>query len=281
MRLMSALPEIVLTASDRMMFLTADNLDTISGEAGGKLRHGFFTRERGVSQGVNAFLNCGFSSGDDERLVLANRSIAMEKLGIPAGSLTTVKQVHGTDVHRVAESVPGPSAIEADALVTDRPGIALGVLSADCAPVLLADAGAGVIGAAHAGWRGTLAGVVDRLVNAMLDMGAEAGRLSAAIGPCIAKPSYEVGPDMRAAFEDVDPEGLPLFEPVSGSDRFHFDLKAYVLSRLRRLGIENALALAEDTFTDEARFFSARRSRNRGEAGFGLLLSAIALDQPS
>jgi YfiH family protein len=254
------------------MYLTAANLEAIPG-----LRHGFFTRDRGVSQGVNAFLNCGFSSGDDERLVLANRAIAMEKLGLPAGALTTVKQVHGTEVHKVMEPAPGPSAVEADALVTDQIGIALGVLSADCAPVLLADAAAGVIGAAHAGWRGALAGVIDRLVEAMIERGARPERMTAAVGPCIAKPSYEVGPDMRADVEQADPEGLVFFEAVPGSDRHHFDLKAYALSRLARLGVENRQALPEDTLTDEARFFSARRSRNRGEDKFGLLLSAIAL----
>ena len=256
------------------MLLTAANLDAVK-----SLRHGFFTRERGVSQGVHGFLNCGFSSQDDERLISANRSIAMDALGVPAGWLTTAKQVHGTDVHRVTEPAPGRSEVEADALVTDRPGIALGVLSADCAPVLIADPSVGVIGAAHAGWRGALAGVVDSLVQAMQGMGADPGRLVAAIGPCIAKPSYEVGPDMRADFEDADPDGLALFEPVAGSDRYLFDLKAYVRSRLTRLGLENLLALPEDTFADEQRFFSARRSRNRGEAGFGLLLSAIALNE--
>ncbi len=254
--------------------LTAANLDAIDGVC-----HGFFTREGGVSQGVNGSLNCGFSSGDDERLVLANRSIAMDRLGVSAGWLTTVKQVHGTMVHRVSAPAPGPSTIEADALVTDRPGIALGVLSADCAPLLLADSEAGVIGAAHAGWRGALAGVADRLVEAMIKMGAEVGRITAAVGPCIAASSYEVGPDMRAAFEKTDPEGLAFFEPVSGSDRHHFDLKAFVLSRLNCLGLENALARPEDTLTDETRFFSARRSRNRGEERFGLLLSAIAMKE--
>jgi hypothetical protein len=256
------------------MMLTAANLD-----ASGSLRHGFFTRERGVSQGVDAFLNCGFGSGDDPRLVLANRAIAMDRLGVPAGWLTTVKQVHGTHVHRVLEPAPGPSTVEADALVTDRPGIALGVLSADCAPVLLADPDAGVIGAAHAGWRGALAGVTDRLVQAMLDLGAGKARLIGAVGPCIAKASYEVGSDMRAAFEDADPCGLDLFEPVAGSDRYLFDLKAYVRSRLERLGLERVEILPEDTAADERRFFSARRSRKRGEERFGLLLSAIALRQ--
>ncbi|MGI9510759.1 MAG: peptidoglycan editing factor PgeF, partial [Geminicoccaceae bacterium] len=220
---------------------------------------------------------CGYSSDDDQRFVLANRSIAMDRLGLPAGCLTTAKQVHGVAVLPVAEPAPGPSSIEADALVTDRPGIALGVLSADCAPLLLADPVAGVIGAAHAGWRGALAGVIESVVEAMLGLGAETERMIAAVGPCIAKPSYEVGPDMRAAFEETDPDGLAWFEPVAGSDRFLFDLKAYAVSRLGRLGLENTVALPVDTHAEEERFFSARRSRNRGEAGFGLLLSAIAL----
>ena len=251
--------------------LTAANLNAL-----GCLRHGFFTREGGASTGVYASLNCGFGNDDDDRRISANRSIAMDRMGLPADALTTVKQVHGTAVHRVTEAAPGAPAVEADALVTDRPGIALGVLSADCAPVLLADPEAGVVGAAHAGWRGALAGVVDRLVEAMAGLGAEAERMAGAVGPCIARESYEVGEDMRAAFEKGDPEGLALFTPEAAGLRF--DLKAYVLSRLARSGVENRLALPDDTHADETRFFSARRSRNRGEPGFGLLLSAIALN---
>lgn len=251
--------------------LTAANLDAI-----GCLRHGFFTREGGASTGIYASLNCGFSNDDDDRRIIANRSIAMDRLGLPANALTTVKQVHGTAVHRARVAVPGKPVIEADALVTDRPGIALGVLSADCAPVLLADTAAGVIGAAHAGWRGALAGVVDRLIEEMMALGAETVRMAGAVGPCIARESYEVGEDMREAFQNADPDGLGLFTHDAAGLRF--DLKAYVLSRLDRLGLENRLALPEDTHADEARFFSARRSRNRRESGFGLLLSAIALD---
>lgn len=256
------------------MMLTAANLDAAS-----DLRHGFFSREGGVSQGVYAALNCGYSGDDDPRHVLANRSIAMDRLGFAAGCLTTVKQVHGITVHEVTAPAPGRSTVEADALVTDRPGIVLGVLSADCAPVLLADPVAGIVGAAHAGWRGALGGVTDSLVQAMRALGAETSRMIGAVGPCIAKSSYEVGPDMRQAFEAGDPEGLAWFEPVAASDRHLFDLKAYALSRLARQGLENTLALFEDTHGDEQRFFSARRSRNRGEPGFGLLLSAIALKE--
>ncbi|MEM8952337.1 MAG: polyphenol oxidase family protein, partial [Pseudomonadota bacterium] len=260
---------------------TAANLAAIE-----QARHGFFTREGGVSAGIYASLNCGFSNDDDDGLVSANRAIAMDRLGLPASSLTTVKQVHGMAVHLVTEAMPGPPSVEADALVTDRPGIALGVLSADCAPLLLVDPDAGVIGAAHAGWRGALLGVADRLVEAMVGLGADTARMVGAVGPCIAKASYQVGPDMRADFERVDPEALNLFEPDSDREPgagsaagLRFDLKAYVLSRLARLGVENREVLSEDTHADEDRFFSARRSRNRGDAGFGLLLSAIALDE--
>lgn len=252
--------------------LTADNLAAIDG-----LLHGFFTREGGVSQGVFASLNCGFSGGDEPDVVATNREFAMKRMGVDPGDLCTVKQVHGTAVHVVRKPSPGASTIEADALVTARPGLAIGVLSADCAPVLAVDPVAGVIGAAHAGWRGALAGVVEAMVEAMVDLGARSDRIAAAIGACIAMPSYEVGPDMFADFERHDPGGIAFFTPIAGGDRLSFDLKAYGLERLARAGVLDRTALADDTLTDETRFFSARRSRNRGEERFGLLLSAIAL----
>ena len=252
--------------------LTADNLAAVDG-----LAHGFLTREGGVSRGVLASLNCGYSGGDDEDVVAENRGIAMERMGITRGSLCTVKQVHGKAVHVARAPNPGPSTTEADAIVTDQPGLAIGVLSADCAPVLAVDSVAGVIGAAHAGWRGALMGVIEAMIQAMTNLGAKPDRISAAIGACIAKPSYEVGPDMLAAFERDDPAAIRLFQPIMGGDKSLFDLKAYGLERLARAGVENRIALPDDTHADEARFFSARRSRNRGEERFGLLLSAIAL----
>lgn len=252
--------------------LTASNL--VETEA---VRHGFFTRKGGVSEGVLASLNCGFSGGDPASVVEANRARAMKVMGVAPDCLCMVKQVHGTVVHIAEASSSGPSIIEADALVTNKTGLAIGVLSADCAPVLAVDPVAGVIGAAHAGWRGALAGVIEAMIERMADLGAKHEQIVAAIGACIAKPSYEVGPDMRAAFEQDDPAGLALFTPIAGSDRFLFDLKAYGLDRLTRAGVRDSLALPEDTMTDEQRFFSARRSRNRGEERFGLLLSAIAL----
>jgi polyphenol oxidase len=252
--------------------LTAASLGAL-----GRVRHGFFTREGGVSEGEFASLNCGYLSGDDVARVETNRARALERLGTTPGSLCTVRQVHGTRVVLAREPKAGRPAIEADALVVDRPGITLGVLCADCAPVLLADPDAGVIGAAHAGWRGALAGVIEATVDAMVERGARRERTVAAIGPCIAQPSYEVGPELRTQFTEADPGSAALFEPHPGSDRLLFDLKAYVLRRLAAAGVEQRTALPDDTHADAARFFSARRSRQRGADRFGLLLSAIAL----
>ena len=251
--------------------LTAASLQTIAG-----VRHGFFTRAGGVSRREFASLNCSYSSGDDADAVATNRERALRRLGLAPASLCTVRQVHGANVVVVREPQPGRPSIEADALVTDRPGIALGVLSADCAPVLLADPDAGVIGAAHAGWRGALAGVIEATVQAMVELGAAPERVRAAVGPCIAQASYEVGPELLSAFTTADPASADLFEPVAGSDRLRLDLKGYVLSRLARAGIAAGTALPHDTHADEARFFSARRTRQRGGERFGLLLSAIA-----
>jgi len=252
--------------------LTAAGLEGLGG-----IRHGFFTRTGGVSEGAFASLNCGYSSGDAALRVEANRARALDRLGLAAASLCTVRQVHGANVVVAREPQPKRPTVEADALVTDRPGIALGVLSADCAPVLLADPDAGVVGAAHAGWRGARAGVIEATVQAMVELGAAPERIHAAIGPCIAQASYEVGPELLCEFTTDDPACADLFEPVAGSDRLRFDLKGYVLSRLARADIAMRAALSDDTHADEARFFSARRTRQRGGERFGLLLSAIAL----
>ena len=252
--------------------LTAANLEGLS-----VVRHGFFTRAGGVSEGEFASLNCGYSSGDDVARVETNRERSLESLGMPPASLCTVRQVHGAHVVIAPQPQPGRPTVRADALVAARPGIALGVLCADCAPVLLVDPEARVIGAAHAGWRGALAGVIEATVGAMVGLGALQSRIRAAIGPCIAQRSYEVGPELLEEFTDEDPGCADLFEPVDGSDRLRFDLKGYVLTRLARAGIEERAALPHDTHADEARFFSARRTRQRGRERFGLLLSAIAL----
>jgi YfiH family protein len=243
----------------------------------GAIRHGFFTRDGGVSEDEFATLNCGYSGGDDPERVERNRALALARLEVAAGSLCTVRQVHRAAVVLAREPQPGRPTEAADALVSDRAGMTLGVLSADCAPVLLADPAAGVIGAAHAGWRGALAGVIEATVRAMTGLGARPERIHAAIGPCIAQASYEVGPDLQAAMLGEDPGAARLFLPVTGSDRLRFDLERYVLRRLARAGVAEREALAQDTFADETRFFSARRTRRRGGERFGLLLSAIAL----
>jgi YfiH family protein len=252
--------------------LSAGNLGLLD-----RVRHGFFTREGGVSGGEFASLNCGYSSGDDVARVEANRSRALERLGTAPASLCTVRQVHGAAVVRARAPQPRRPGVQADALVTDRPHVTLGVLSADCAPVLLADPEAGVIGAAHAGWRGALAGVIEATVEAMVGLGAARARVVAAIGPCIAQPSYEVGPELLTRFTAEDAGCAGLFAPSAGSDRLLFDLKGYVLRRLARAGIEQRTALPDDTHADAARFFSSRRTRQAGGERFGLMLSAIAL----
>jgi YfiH family protein len=252
--------------------LSAGNLGALD-----RIRHGFFTRAGGVSEGEFASLNCGYSSGDAIARVEANRARALQRLGMAPASLCTVRQVHGAEVVVARAPQPQRPSVAADALVTDRPGITLGVLCADCAPVLLADPAAGVIGAAHAGWRGALAGVIEATVEAMVECGAARARTVAAIGPCIAQASYEVGPELLNRFTADDPSSADLFLPVEASDRLLFDLKGYVLRRLDRAGIERRAALPDDTHGDAARFFSARRTRRAGGERFGLMLSAIAL----
>jgi YfiH family protein len=242
--------------------------------------HGFFSREGGVSDGLYASLNCGLASGDDPARVAANRARAMARLGLPADALCTVRQVHSARVLTARRKLSGHQPVEADALVSNRAGIAIGVVCADCAPVLIADPEAGVIGCAHAGWRGALAGVIEATVGAMVELGARPERMSAAIGPCIGQASYEVGPDLHAAFLARDPANDTLFAPVAGSDRLLFDLKGYALRRLEQAGVEDRTALPHDTLAEE-RFFSARRTRRAGGERFGLLLSAISLGEPA
>jgi len=244
-----------------------------------KLRHAFFSREGGVSEGLYASLNCGPGSSDKADAVAENRRRAMAGLGLGPQSLVTVHQVHGTDVVTVAG--PGPAdrreRPRADAMVTDRPGIALGILTADCAPVLFADAEAGVIGAAHAGWRGALDGVLDATVRRMTDIGAKPGRIIAAIGPCIGQASYEVGPEFVARFVAARSANDAFFVASPRAGHSYFDLAGYVTHRLSRLGLACVANTDADTCADPARFFSYRRSVLTGEPDYGRLLAAIAL----
>ena len=241
------------------------------------IRHGFFTRQGGVSGGPFEALNCGFSGGDEPAHVERNRALALAALGLDPKSLATARQVHGAEVVVAREPRPGRPERAADALVTDRPGVSLGVLSADCAPVLFADPAAGVIGAAHAGWRGARSGVLEATIAAMVRLGAQAERVTACVGPCIAQASYEVGPEMQAQFLRQEPASERHFQPVPDSDRLLFDLEGYALARLARAGVVAREGLGEDTRTQPERFFSSRRSRLAGEERFGLLISVIAL----
>jgi YfiH family protein len=252
-------------------FLAADSL------AG--LRHGFFTRRGGVSGGPFATLNCSLNGRDDRESVRRNRARAMDALGLPPAALLGLHQVHGAAAITVA--APGAwgedDRPQADALVTDRPGVALGVVTADCAPVLLADAAAGVIGAAHAGWRGAVLGVLEATVAAMERLGAVRARIAAAIGPCIRQPSYEVGPDLREAVLACDAADARFFAPGRREGRWQFDLPGYCAARLAAAGLRAVETLAADTLADEARFFSHRRSTLAGGGPIGHQLSAIAL----
>ncbi len=239
-----------------------------------RLRHGFFTRQGGVSEGIYATRNCGLGSDDNPARVAANRARSMEDLDLPATALHTVHQVHSADVV-VVDGHFSPHA-RADAMVTSRPNIALGILTADCAPVLLADAWNGVVGAVHAGWRGALAGVIDHAVAGMEQLGARRGSIAAAVGPCIAQVSYEVGPEFRRAFIDADGTSDTLFREGEG-DRWLFDLLGFVVGRLRASEVQAIASLGEDTCVDADRFFSYRRSCLEGEPDYGRNLSTIAL----
>ena len=247
--------------------------DTLAGCGG--IKHGFFTRAGGVSKGLYASLNCGLGSNDDADAVRENRSLAMAAIALPAGSLLTAYQVHGTDVRTVV--APGEDRGRADGLVTRSAGIALGILTADCAPVLFADPAARVIGAAHAGWRGALAGVLGRTVEAMERLGAARARITAAVGPCIAQASYEVGPDFAAPFEAEDEANRRWFSLPNASGRPHFDLEGYVAARLEALGLAAVAVTGADTCADPETYFSYRRSCLEGESDYGRALSSIVL----
>jgi len=253
--------------------LTAGALSGLDGIA-----HGFFTREGGVSSGVYASLNCGQGSADDPANVRENRARAMARLGLGAEALATAYQVHSADVAVVETPWSIDERPQLDALVSRTPGVALGILTADCAPVLFADADAGVVGAAHAGWRGALSGVLEATVSAMADLGAAPDRTVAAVGPCIARSSYEVGPEFHATFVADDGASADLFDPAPRNGHFLFDLAGYVVRRLGALGLAGIDVLPFDTCADEARFFSYRRTTKNGGGDYGRSLSAIGLE---
>ena len=255
--------------------LKSASLDNITG-----IRHAFFTREGGVSDGIYASLNCGAGSSDGPNNVIENKRRAAAHLKLAEDKLVTLYQVHSPDVVTLTDPAPIlANRPEADAMVTRTPGVALGILTADCAPVLFADADAGVIGAAHAGWRGALGGVIENTVTAMEDLGATRRGIRATIGPCIAQNSYQVGADFPGPFIEDDPGAVILFRPDGETGKHLFDLQGYVLRRLEEAGIGSLGALNLDTYADEDLFFSYRRTCHREEDDYGRGLSAITLTE--
>jgi YfiH family protein len=239
--------------------------------------HGFFTRRGGVSRGAFAALNCSLSGQDDPEAVAENRARAARALGHAPAALSGLFQVHGTAVVTVEAPIPPDARPEADALVTNRPGLLLGIVTADCAPVLLLDAEAGVAGAAHAGWRGALAGVLEATVAAMEALGARRAAIRAAIGPCIGQAAYEVGPDLRDAVLARDAADARFFAEGRREGRFQFDLSGYCAARLAAAGLGAVSDASACTLSDDARFFSHRRRTLSGGGPIGHQLSAIAL----
>ena len=239
------------------------------------LPHGFLGRRGGSSSGELAGLNVGFGSSDDREAIAENRRRAVAAL-LPRAQLATVHQVHSAEAVIVERPWPQDERPHADAMATDRRGFLIGILTADCAPVLFADEHAGVIGAAHAGWRGAFAGVTDSAIAAMEQLGANRDRIHAAVGPCIGAASYEVDENFPARFLADDPGNARFFsEGIAGKP--HFDLPRYVVHRLLAAGIGEVEALYLDTYSDPDRFYSYRRATHRGEADYGRQLSAIAL----
>ncbi len=254
--------------------ITLDALDRDGG-----IRHAFFTRRGGVSRGLYESLNCGFGSGDATESVARNREIAMEQLDLAADRLVTCYQIHSAKVVIVERPWSREEAPQADGMVTRVPDIALGVLTADCAPILFQDPVAAVIAAAHGGWRGALGGVVEATVASMEAIGADRSRIRAGVGPRIASASYEVGPEFPQQFLAEDTVSASYFSPALRPGHFMFDLAGYIEYRLARTGIETVQCASHDTAAEEELFFSYRRSCLCGERAYGRGLSAIVLKE--
>lgn len=240
----------------------------------GGVPHGFLSRRGGVSEGAVASLNCGWGSGEDRAIITRNRHLAADAV-LPGARIVSPYQVHGAEV-LVAGDWSDDDRPHADALVTDRSGILLGILTADCAPVLFADPQAGVVAAAHAGWKGALAGVTDRTIEAMEKLGADRTRIAAAVGPCIARASYEVDWAFLERFIAADPANERFFTEGS-SAKPHFDLESYVVARLASAGLTRIHALGQDTYAQEDLFYSYRRATHRQEPSYGRQISLIGL----
>jgi YfiH family protein len=260
-----------MTAAVPSSVVQAASLSALAG-----VRHAFFTREGGVSGGLYASLNGGRGSGDAAEHVNENRARMAAALGVAPVHLITAYQVHSPDVVVADAPWAHETRPQADAIVTRVPGLAIGVSTADCGPVLLADAEARVVGAAHAGWRGALAGVIDETVAAMERLGAKRSRILAAVGPMIRQPSYEVGPELVARFSAADSDNARFFAPAPRAGHAMFDLAGYVAARLTGAGIGRIEDVRLCTYSD-ARFFSYRRATHRAEPDYGRHINAIAL----
>ena len=250
---------------------------SVLGDESSAIRHGFFTREGGVSEGLYASLNCGLGSGDVQERVRENRARVARRLGAEPANLITVRQVHSARALVADSPWPTHAPPEADAIVTTTPGLAIGALAADCAPVLFADHEARIIASAHAGWRGALSGIIEATVDTMEKLGARRDRIHAAVGPAISQAAYEVGRDFEEKFLDNDPANAAFF--VAGKDEQHvqFDLQGYCGKRLENSGIVHSDILPLCTYSSESLFFSFRRSVHRKEADYGRQISAIVI----
>ena len=242
------------------------------------LRHGFFTRRGGVSKGIYASLNCGPGSRDSLGAVIENQRRACESLTLSHEKLVTLRQVHSAKSIIITEPLSNiKKPPEADAMVTRTPGLILGILTADCAPILFGDVTHGVIGAAHAGWKGALNGVIEGTVSAMLKIGANRKNIIASIGPCIAQDSYQVGPNFYHLFIGSDSEASGFFQREPHTDKYIFDLCGYIRARLLNVGIARVETFRNDTYEEEELFFSYRRNTHRKLADYGRMISAIAM----
>lgn len=253
----------------------ADAVEAVHASSMAGVPHGFLGRGGGVSKGAMWGLNVGYGSGDDPQIIAENRRRAVNAV-LPGASLVTVHQVHSARCVQVEDPWPETQRPEADAMVTDRPGLLLGVLTADCAPVLLADVAAGIVGAAHAGWRGAFAGVTDATLAAMEELGAHRERIAATVGPCIGQQSYEVDEAFRERFREAEADNARFFT-TGPAGKPHFDLGGYVRHRLIAAGLAQVETLRVDTYAEPDRFFSYRRATHRREPSYGRQISMIGI----
>lgn len=251
------------------------SVDVLRAAVLGDSSHGFLGRRGGVSGGIHASLNVGLGSDDDPAAILRNRDLARDAV-LPGASLVTLHQVHSPAVVTVTAPIPLDARPHADALVTDRPGLLLGILTADCVPILFADAARGIVGAAHAGWKGALGGVAEATLDAMAALGAQRSAIACAIGPCIGRASYEVSEGFETPFLTRDEEDARFFS-AGRPGHLQFDIAGYVAARLAAAGVTRIAMLDEDTCSQPERFFSYRRSCQTGEPGYGRQISLIAV----